>query len=619
MALGGSQSPPAWERGLLFLSCQLLFWSLVYVLYFERGLPRGALALSKVSAGLAFVVVPTLMSSLLGWVYVTAPVRWWKNRTWPLLILLPLLASVPWTAFVLSEIVGPILQDSIPISPRLVYYAYASNAGLMILWSSVFLAVLLGRRAAGSRETSLHFQSLAAQAEAQALRAQVNPHFLFNALNSVLALIPVEPARAQQMVQDLKRLFKRAVESSATQVSTVGEELDFVHDYLRCEKARYEDRLSVTSELDPNVLEHRIPTLLLQPLVENAVKHGLGANHKIEVVIHGTWRGGTVELQVRNTGTLSPGTSRNTHRYLGDREGAGSGLRIVRGRLRLLYPKSGELDLAEADGWVSTSLRYRPDDLVVFAPGASTSTVARTEPSADARPTSYLRSGRFWCVQALGWIALYYVFFFNPWQRPFDFVQYWKVCLANFVTAMACFALAVRAFESIPSHWWSRWWGGVAALVVPILASLPWTAVLFAQGMRAASGDLVYDSGRQIYATVLTGALIMTISTSVFLTLHLASVTVRSRERALWFAAQARRSELEVLRTRMNPGFLFRSLDFVLEQIHRDPESAAQTVVDVGDMLRRGLDAVERESATIGEEPESVATQDFYSANRAPG
>lgn len=118
-------------------------------------------------------------------------------------------------------------------------------------------------------------RALAARAETTALRAQINPHFLYNALNTLAYLTEEDPAAARRVVEKLARIFRRTLERSADATTTLSEELDFVADYLGIECERFDDVLRVRTFIDPATLRARVPTMMLQPLAENAVRHGI--------------------------------------------------------------------------------------------------------------------------------------------------------------------------------------------------------------------------------------------------------------------------------------------------------------------------------------------------------
>jgi two-component system LytT family sensor kinase len=128
------------------------------------------------------------------------------------------------------------------------------------------------------------------RAEVEALQARIRPHFLFNSMNTVAALIRVDPAAAERTVEDLCELFRAALGQHDTDNGTLGEELALIERYLLLEQARFGERLTVTLKIAPEVLGVRIPFLCLQPLVENAVRHGLEKHES----------GGTISIEARD-------------------------------------------------------------------------------------------------------------------------------------------------------------------------------------------------------------------------------------------------------------------------------------------------------------------------------
>jgi two-component system sensor histidine kinase AlgZ len=166
------------------------------------------------------------------------------------------------------------------------------------------------------------------------LQSRIRPHFLFNALNTVLALMRSEPERAETMLEDLSLLFRVALAEVGPSVP-LDEEVDLARRYLEIERMRFGQRLRVTWDIDPRSAAARVPPLVLQPLVENAVRHGIEPSLSGgEIVVRSTARHGVVMIEVSNTLAEHPGES-----------GAGMALANVRERLRLLHDVVGALDI----------------------------------------------------------------------------------------------------------------------------------------------------------------------------------------------------------------------------------------------------------------------------------
>jgi two-component system LytT family sensor kinase len=212
-----------------------------------------------------------------------------------------------------------------------------------------------------SREAKL--RQLAAQAELKALRAQINPHFLFNSLNTVADLIVTDPAKAETMTVLLAKVFRHVLMNSDRQLTRVAEEMDFLRTYLSIEEVRFGDRLRVRMDVDPAVSRDSIPSLILQPVVENAIKHGLAP--KVgdgNLSILADRQGEFLRLSVEDDG-VGPGApaAEDTNR-----RGNGVGLKIIAERLRTLYDGRASLSIEKAaiSGSIVTILIPRGEALV---------------------------------------------------------------------------------------------------------------------------------------------------------------------------------------------------------------------------------------------------------------
>ncbi len=183
-----------------------------------------------------------------------------------------------------------------------------------------------------------------ATAQLAALKNQLQPHFLFNTLNSIMALVRrQESAPAELMLERLADLLRCVLRSSAEQELSLGEELDFVHLYLSIEQVRFQDRLQYEVAVEPDLLPSRVPAMCLQPLVENAIHHGISrTSGQGKVLIKGVRSGNTLRIEVRDNGSTRTVTD-NTR-------GSGIGLSNTRARLHSLYGAQGRLALTNPAG-----------------------------------------------------------------------------------------------------------------------------------------------------------------------------------------------------------------------------------------------------------------------------
>ncbi len=214
-------------------------------------------------------------------------------------------------------------------------------------------------------ETALHYfrqlkekerqeeqlRALAVQAELKALKAQINPHFLFNTLNTIAELIHADPARAEATVERLAEMFRYVLAGSERGLVSLEEELTFLDGYLEIERARFGERLSVTREIDPGALDVPVPSLILQPLVENAVRHGRGDDGSIDLHIRIRLLGAEVQVAITDRGPGMP------PRYkIG--QGPGHGLRNVDERLLKTYGEGHGLEVADNEP-LGTMITFR--------------------------------------------------------------------------------------------------------------------------------------------------------------------------------------------------------------------------------------------------------------------
>ena len=208
-------------------------------------------------------------------------------------------------------------------------------------------------RVLGLRHREQELVELAATAQLAALRAQINPHFLFNSLNSIAQLIRADPDRAEACVERLAEMFRYVLRYGEKDFVPLAEELEMARAYLDIERARFGDRLRVETHVDPPSLQHLIPNLILQPLVENAVRHGLSRKRGGGTVrIDASLADGCLELSVGDDGLGMPDTAlERVYEH-------GIGLRNLRDRLERLYGPAHLPQITSAPG-SGTRVRLR--------------------------------------------------------------------------------------------------------------------------------------------------------------------------------------------------------------------------------------------------------------------
>ncbi|MBP2663409.1 MAG: ypdA 1 [Firmicutes bacterium] len=214
-----------------------------------------------------------------------------------------------------------------------------------------------------------HKAELAAKAELKALRAQINPHFLFNSLNTIVSFCRTNPDKARKLLIELSEFFRRSLKSARDFV-TLKEELEHVDSYLTLEQARFGDRLIIEQVVSPDTLDILIPTFTLQPLVENAVKHGLLAKANGGTIhIEAKTIGRQVEISITDNGQGIPPDIQEQVLEAGFGKGAGVGLNNVNERLKAIYGIKHALNIHSVEGQGTTVLLHIPIDVEVVVNG----------------------------------------------------------------------------------------------------------------------------------------------------------------------------------------------------------------------------------------------------------
>jgi len=232
-------------------------------------------------------------------------------------------------------------------APRAAFVAYMERAfGWQVMMGLMMYGLIAGTAyVVQATENLAEQKTLAARAELQALRSQLNPHFLFNTLHSITSLVQENPAQAENALVKFGTLLRYVLDSSRRNGddATLEEELDFVRGYLAIEKMRLGDRLNVIENVDAEALECTLPVLTLQPIVENAIEHGIAQRAE----------GGTVSI------SASMSDSRLSVLIRDDGVGAnaadvassnGFGLSLVEKRLRLRFADAGSIRVDTSRG-----------------------------------------------------------------------------------------------------------------------------------------------------------------------------------------------------------------------------------------------------------------------------
>ncbi|WP_126173290.1 sensor histidine kinase [Altericroceibacterium xinjiangense] len=209
---------------------------------------------------------------------------------------------------------------------------------MMLAWSALYLALLTGEKARAAERREGTFRRAAKAAELRSLRYQVNPHFLFNTLNSLSALVLTgRTEAAERMIQTISTFYRRSLADDPTSDVPLREEVALQRLYLEVEAVRFPDRLRVDIQLPPELADAKVPGMILQPLVENSVKHAVAVSSgQVTIAIHAREEFGQLVVTVADDGPGASGT-------IAPRPGHGIGLANVRDRLEARFGRQASL------------------------------------------------------------------------------------------------------------------------------------------------------------------------------------------------------------------------------------------------------------------------------------
>lgn len=342
----------------LYVLCQVGGWGTFTLAYCGLGSLSRTLTLNDACIITASNALGLLVSHLYrGY----AQRNGWTELEWaallPRAILACVLASVLWTiaswplfAFFYSGRVPGQLGLT-----ALFFYSVFNGIWIYGVWSALYFIYHIFERLRRLQIDQLQLTASAKEAELRALKSQVNPHFLFNSLNSLRALIDEDAPRARESVTRLANMLRYSLQSGQLETVPFEDELRIVEDYLALEQIRHENRLRVRWEIAEGVRACGVPPMLLQTLVENAVKYGISTRREGgEIVIGAAVTAGALRIRVTNPGTLAAPSSTAAARA---GSSTGVGLRNASERLKLLFGGQAALTLtADPVGFVTAAV-----------------------------------------------------------------------------------------------------------------------------------------------------------------------------------------------------------------------------------------------------------------------
>ncbi len=220
------------------------------------------------------------------------------------------------------------------------FYNLLNDSPIILVWVSIYYIWHYIQSFSNTELDRVRLQSLVKELELKTIKSHINPHFIFNALNSIRALVDENPERARKAITELSNILRSSMQAEKIETSTLEKELDIVQDYLELEQIRFEDRLKVEYVIDDDTLDQQVPPMMLQTLVENAIKHGISKQVQGGVVrVISDFKADHHELIVQNTGMLGV---QDKHE--------GFGISGTISRLKLLYGEKADFYIKNING-----------------------------------------------------------------------------------------------------------------------------------------------------------------------------------------------------------------------------------------------------------------------------
>ncbi len=223
---------------------------------------------------------------------------------------------------------------------------------LLLVWNMLYYIYHYVERNRTQELDTLRLEAVVKSLELKTIKSHINPHFIFNALNSIRALVDENPERARTAITELSNILRSSMQAEKMETVPLRQELDIVRDYLALEHMRFEERLQIEMDIDEDTLNQPIPPMMLQTLVENAIKHGISKHiNGGTIKIISDFKEDHHELIVRNSGTLNGYANNNKE---------GFGIKSTQDRLNLLYQGKANFEIRDISGGMVESKIIMP-------------------------------------------------------------------------------------------------------------------------------------------------------------------------------------------------------------------------------------------------------------------
>jgi two-component system LytT family sensor kinase len=450
------------------------------------------------------------------------------------------------------------------------------------------------RRAYGDRlRRRFALETELARAQLQFLQRQVQPHFLFNCLNAITELAHESPAAARGVVSQLQSLLRTAAATDGRYEITLGEEIGALAPYVEIQRVRFGEWLTVDWEIDPAAMPALMPPFVLQPLVENAIRHGLAVRRGPgRVVVRATVANGALCLSVRDTGVGLAAAQHHTNRR-------GIGIRNVRERLQSLYGRESRLVLRDAErGGAEADVRipYHRTPIASTSGGTALNGNGSGDPAPPLAPSSPRLSARAWGAIIAIWIALGLMWIVEPYFQaeaigePNPMWAVRSLAAANSISMVVWVVMmpAVLAVARwIRAHVARVWQRVLLHAVGAVTCAGAQIALLAGLHLLPPAMPWWTQQALIIWDLVAYAAIVAWWTARDFLAWSREHETDGLRLEAA--IAQAR---WRMLRVHLRPELVCASLDRVAGLVERDVAGAERATTELGDFLRERLHAL---------------------------
>ncbi len=337
------------KKFILYAALIWLFWIIFYAIFFNFNVRLGLL----MSLFISFqTYIPFAFLSILIW-FICRKIPFSRFPV-PIFIcihfFLSLIFSAIWLIIIYGswflaegkQIFSTLGQGSAYSAAEIIGWQYIFGILIYFIIGGVYYTIIYYRQFREKALKETEMKLLTRDAELKALKMQINPHFLFNSLNSINALVTKNPNLARKMIELLSDLFRISLDLEDKIFLSLKDELEFAHKFLEIEKIRFSDRLSITEIIDQNLLNTKFPALILQPLLENCIKHGITKKRGMSSIL--------IKIEKQSINRILCTISNKINKpFSANSIKKGTGLKNIKQRLKLLYDDNFIFSIDHAD------------------------------------------------------------------------------------------------------------------------------------------------------------------------------------------------------------------------------------------------------------------------------